>query len=79
MKRLLMTFALTSVLSVSAMAGDVHTGDSPAPAPATTQTTITTAPGSSLSAPGAITTSDAARQMSETALSALLTLFGLVV
>lgn len=70
MKRLLMTVALTLVLSCSALAGDIPCGN-PSPAPeGTTQTTNMTAPGE--------IPCDFAEQISDAALSALLTVLGLV-
>ena len=41
MKRFMIALALTSVLSLSALAGDMHTADSPAPAPSATPQGIT--------------------------------------
>lgn len=80
MKRLVMTLALTGVLSISVMAGDIPTTDSPAPAPGgTTNATSTTSPGQIPSAPGDIPTSDAAQPVFDAALSAFLSVFGLVV
>ncbi|HKB67814.1 MAG TPA: hypothetical protein VKC61_18290 [Pyrinomonadaceae bacterium] len=70
MKRLLITLAMTFVLSVSALAGDIPCG-APSPVPnGTTQTTDATLPGE--------IPCGFAEQISETALSALLTVIGLV-
>jgi hypothetical protein len=69
MKRLLMTLALTFVLSASALAGEIPCG-TPSPAPeGTTQTTNVTAPGE--------IPCGFAERISEAALSALLTALGL--
>lgn len=69
MKRFLITTVLTCVLSSSALAGDIPCG-SPAPPPAgTTQATSATEPGDGHS-PGS--------QISSAALSALMTLLGLL-
>lgn len=71
MNRLLITTAITFVLSVSAFAGDIPCGaPSPAP-PGTTQTTNETSPGD--------IPCGFAEQISDGALSALLTVLGLVV
>ncbi|HEY2975167.1 MAG TPA: hypothetical protein VGJ48_21810 [Pyrinomonadaceae bacterium] len=71
MKRFLIAVALTSVLSSSALAGDIPCGSpSPPPAPdGTTQTTTT-------SSPGEIPTDGSAEQVSDAGLSALLTVLG---
>jgi opacity protein-like surface antigen len=72
MKRFLMTMALACVLSSSALAGDIPSGGAPSPAPnELTQTTKATSPGE-------VQTSDWADQLSEGALSALLTVLGLL-
>jgi hypothetical protein len=69
-KRCLMLVTLVCVLSSSAMAGDIPSVGTPAPAPSgTTQTTTTTSPSD-------IPTSGSAEQVSDTALSALLTVLG---
>ena len=71
MNKLLITTAMTFVLSVSALAGDIPCGaPSPAP-PGTTQTTNATSPGD--------IPCGFAEQISDEALSALLTVLGLVV
>ena len=71
MKRLLMTLALTFVLSASALAGDIPC-DATSPAPeGTTQTTSSTSPGE-------LPTGGLAEQISVAALSASLTVLGLV-
>jgi hypothetical protein len=70
MKRVLTAIALAFALCVSALAGDIPTSGSPAPPPSgTTQTTTTTSPSD-------IPTSGSAEQVSDTALSALLTVLG---
>lgn len=70
MKRFVMTAVLACTLSVSAFAGEMPTGGSPAPPPEGSQTTNATSPGE--------IPSDFAEQVSDAALSALLTVFGLV-
>lgn len=67
MKRLLITLALTCVLSVPALAGDIPTvpGTQPQPNGAT-----------SAPAPGDIPISDTTEQISDATLSALLTVLG---
>ena len=73
MKRLLSAIALTCILAVSTLAGDLPTSGVPSPAPpaGTTQTTSATTPGD-------LPTGGYAEQMSDAALSALLTVLGLV-
>ncbi len=73
MKRFLMIIALTSVLSVQGLAGEIPTGGAPVPSPPAgiAQTTSETSPGQ-------IPTGGYAEQMSDAALSALLTVLGLV-
>jgi opacity protein-like surface antigen len=72
MKRFLMMIALACVLSSSALAGDIPCG-APAPVPqGSTQTTSATLPGE-------IPTSGYAIQISDAALSGLLSVFGLLV
>jgi hypothetical protein len=69
-KRFLIVTTLTCALSVSAMAGEIPTSGSPTPAPSgTTQTTTTTSPSD-------IPTDGSAEQVSDTALSTLLTVLG---
>jgi len=71
MKRFVMTIALACALSVSALAGEVPTGGAPSPAPeGTTQKTNATSPGE--------IPCGFAEQVSDAALSALLTVLGLV-
>lgn len=69
MKRCLMTLALTSVLSMSAWAGEIPTTDSPAPAPSGTPQGISI---QTSSLPGELPTTDAAQQLWDATLSALL-------
>jgi len=76
MKRLVMTICLTCVLSMSALAGDVHTVDSPAPAPSPTPLTMTSTATTSVGDESAIT--DALQQITDAALSAMLTVFSFV-
>ena len=72
MKRYLVSFALTSVLAVSTLAGDISTSGAPAPAPSgITQTS----PGETQTPPGDIPISGAPVQISSDALSALLSAF----
>lgn len=71
MKRLLITIAMTFVLSFSALAGEIPCG-APSPAPqGTTQTTDATSPGE--------IPCDFAEQISEAGLSGLLAVLGLLV
>jgi len=73
MKRLLMTIALTCVLSSSVLAGEIPISDVTSPQPSgTIQATNTTSPGE-------IPTSGYADQMSDAALSGLLAVLGLLV
>ena len=73
MKRLLITIAMTFVLSSSALAGEIPCGaPSPPPPQGMTQTTETTYPGE-------IPSGGYAEQISDGALSALLTVLGLAV
>jgi len=76
MKRPLMTVFLTCLLSVSALAGEQHTGDSPAPTPSGTPG-MTASPVEILSTP-IVPTSEALQQISDAALSALLSVFSFV-
>ena len=70
MKRFVMATALACVVSGSAFAGDMPTGGiAPPPPLSSTQTTTETSPGD-------IPTSGAAEQVSDAALSALLTVLG---
>ena len=72
MKRLLITTAMTFVLSVSALAGDIPCG-TPSPAPnGTTQITNTTSPGE-------LPTGGYAEQVSEAGLSGFLAVLSLLV
>jgi hypothetical protein len=72
MKRFLMTIALACVLSSSAFAGEIPTSGIPSPQPSgTIQLTTTTAPGD---IPCGFT-----EQVSNAALSDLLSVFGLLV
>jgi hypothetical protein len=69
MKRLLITIAMTFVLSVSALAGDIPCG-APSPAP------VGTPPTTNATSPGEIPC-DFADQISEAGLSALLAVLSL--
>ena len=68
MKRYLMAFALTGLLAVSTLAGDISTSGAPAPAPSG----ITQTPGETQTPPGDIPSVGKAEQISSDALSALL-------
>ena len=66
MKRYLMAFALTGLLAVSTLAGDISTSGAPAPASnGTSETTTSTSPGD-------IPSGGKAEELSSDALSALL-------
>lgn len=78
MNRLLMTVALTGVLSISAAAGDMSTADSPATAPGGTPHGTSTSPTPAPSAAGDMSTADAAQPLADGMLSALLSVLGLV-
>jgi hypothetical protein len=71
MNRFVMTMALTCVLSTSVLGGDIPCG-SPSPAP---QATVLT---NAAPSPGEIPTVGVADQTSSAALSALLTVLGLL-
>ena len=73
MKRFVITMALTCALSCSALAGNIPSDGSPAPAPNGSGQTATT------TSPGQIPTDGIAGQISDAALSALLSVFGLLV
>ncbi|MEK6282516.1 MAG: hypothetical protein AABN95_19315 [Acidobacteriota bacterium] len=79
MKRFLAAIALACALSVSALAGDVPTSGFTSPEPAgPTQTTGATSPGEIPSVPGDVPTSGFQQQVSDGALSALLSVLGLL-
>lgn len=73
MKRFLSAIALTCLLAVSTLAGDLHTGGiaPPAPPEGTTQPTGSTSQ-------GLLPTSGIAQQVSDAALSGLLAALGLL-
>lgn len=73
MKRFLMTIALTCVLSGSALAGDMPTCGVMSPPPSETTETA------SLTSPGEMPACGLAQQISDAALSALLSVLGLAV
>lgn len=79
MKRFLSTIALTCVLAVSTLAGDLATGGfmSPLPGDLPTGGVTSTAPTGTTS-PGDLTTSGFAEQVSDAALSVLLSVLSLV-
>ena len=68
MKRYLMALALTGLLAVSTLAGDISTSGAPAPAP----NGITQTPGAAQTPPGQIPSDGKAEELSSDALSALL-------
>ena len=72
MKRFLIAVVLACALSSSALAGDIPTDGSPAPTPNGSSPTATT------TAPGEIPTDGSAGQISDAAVSVLLTVFGLL-
>ncbi|MEK6280328.1 MAG: hypothetical protein AABN95_08235 [Acidobacteriota bacterium] len=80
MKRFLSTIALTCFLAVSASAGDLTTAGvmSPSPSDLPTSGVTSTAPTGTTS-PGDLTTAGFAEEVSDAALSALLSVLGLVV
>ena len=78
MKRFVIALALACVLSGSALAGDMPTGGIAPPPSGATQTTTSTSPGDIPTVPGDIPTSGTAEQISDAALSVLLTVFGLL-
>ena len=72
MNRFVLSVVLTSILSASALAGEIPTGGiAPPPTGGTTQTASSTAPGD-------IPSVGYAEELSSTALSALLTVVGLL-
>lgn len=76
MKHVVMTIALTCVLSSSVLAGDIPSVPGPPPPPQ--GITSTTSPGEipTSGSPGDVPTVGAAEQLSSSALSALLTVLG---
>lgn len=79
MRRFLMTIALTCLLSVSTVAGDIPNVDSHAPAPGGTGQGNSSVLLSAIpSAQGDMSTVDAVQPTLEAALSALLSVLGLV-
>lgn len=78
MKRFLSVTLLTCLLAVSASAGDLHTGGSPSPLPGDLATGGVTSPASTgATSPGDLPASGFAEQVSDAALSALLSILGL--
>ena len=75
MKRFLIAIALTCALSSSALAGDIPTDGSAAPAP----NGITQTPGETQTPPGDIPSGGVAEQVSNDALSALLSVLSFLV
>lgn len=78
MKRLVWILALTAALSTATLAGDIHNVDSPAPAPSGTPQGINS-PSSTLLVPGDIPIGESAQPVLNDALSAFLSVLGLVV
>ena len=72
MKRFVITMVLACALSSSAFAGDIPSDGSPAPAPNGSGQSATT------TSPGEIPSDGLAAQISDGALSVLLTVFGLL-
>lgn len=70
MKQFVVTVVLVCAVSSSALAGEVPTGGFAAPFPPQGQTSITISPGGTV--PGDLPTAGFAQQISEAALSALL-------
>ena len=71
MKRFVTATALACILSISTLAGDMPTGGAPVPPPGgSPQTTTSTSPGD--------TSSDGSEGITDVALSALLTVLGLL-
>jgi hypothetical protein len=80
MKRVLAAIALACAFSVSAVAGDVPTSGFTSAEPTDpTQTTGATSPGEIPSVPGDVPTSGFQQQISDEALTALLSMLGLVI
>lgn len=79
MKRFLLTIALVSLLSASALAGDLPTSGGPSPSPGDLPTSGNPSPAAMVTAsPGNLPTSGFAERVSDTALSTLLSVLGLV-
>jgi hypothetical protein len=76
MKRFVLTVALVCAVSSSTLAGEVPTGGIAPPPPPQAQTSSTTSPGEVM--PGEVPTGGFAQQISDAALSALLTALGLL-
>ncbi|MEK6279170.1 MAG: hypothetical protein AABN95_02345 [Acidobacteriota bacterium] len=79
MKRFLVAIALACAISVSAQAGDVPTAGFTSPAPGELPTGGISSPTTGTTSPGELPTSGFAEQVSDSALSALLSVLGLVV
>lgn len=79
MKRLLSAIALTCLLAGSALAGDLPTAGVASPSPGDLPTAGISSPASTgTTSPGDLPTSGFAEQVSDAALSALLSVLGLV-
>lgn len=79
MKRFIGAVALACVFSVPALAGDVPTGGFTSPSPGDVPTGGVSSPApTGTTSPGDVPTSGFAEQVSEAALSALLSVLGLV-
>ena len=80
MKRFLSAIALTCALAVSAFAGDLPTGGFTSPSPGDLPTGGVSSPApTETTSPGDLPTGGFAEQLSDSALSALLTALGLLV
>jgi hypothetical protein len=77
MKRPVMTIVLTCLLSMSVLAGDVHTPELPAPTPSGTPG-IMALPGETPSALNGTVTSDVWQQATDAAFKALLSVLSIV-
>jgi|GEM_PF-6265351 len=80
MKRLVMAMALVGVFSISGVAGDIHNVDSPAPAPSATPQGMkaTSSSPTDLTQAGD-STEDSTESVFDAALSAVLSVIGLVI
>jgi hypothetical protein len=78
MKRLLSAIALTCLLAVSALAGDLPTAGVTSPSPGDLPTAGVTSQATGTTSPGDLPTGGFAEQVSDAALSALLSVLGLV-
>lgn len=80
MKRFVSAIALTCLLAVSSLAGDLQTGGLMSPEPGNLPTGGVTSPApNGTTSPGDLATGGFAEQVSDAALSALMSVLGLVV